>query len=79
MGKITPKTVIIEQFLDYVVFRIHYLHKKLHTENLFMELEPESLPSYGTRFPLVMGIPPHYPKYWLAPTQCSPTALPQKC
>ena len=75
MGKITQKTVIIVQFLDYVVCRINYLHKKLHTKNLFMELEPASLPSYGARFPLVVGIPPHYPKYWLAPTPCSATAL----
>ena len=79
MGKINPKTVIIVQFLDYVVFRIHYLHKKLHPKNLFIELEPESLPSYGARFPLAVGIPPHYPKYWLAPNPCLPTALAQKC
>ena len=57
-------------------FSVFIIYLKTSKKKLFMELQPESLLSYGARFPLVVGLPPNYPKYWLPP-HCPPLLCPK--
>ena len=75
MGKITPKTVIIVQFLDYVFFRIYYLHKKTSCKKPFHEIRAWISPIIWSKVSTSDGNSTPLPKILAFPNPMFPPLL----